>query len=59
VGFVDLPVPDFTPVARLTLELSANEAKLLARILDPTKINDPEKKAVATAIYQNISQYDV
>lgn len=59
MGFVDLPVPDFTPVVRLTLELSANEAKLLAKILDPTKISDSQKKAVAEAIHQYISQYDV
>lgn len=59
VGFVDLPPPIEQPVARLTLELTANEAKYLAKLLDPAGISNPEKKAVAEAIYPFISQYDI
>lgn len=59
VSFVELPPPQAQPIAKLTLQLTATEAKLLAKLLDPTKINDPEKKTVAQGIYSFIQQYDV
>lgn len=59
ITFTELPPPEETPVLVLTLQLTAREAKFLAKILNPTGIGDLDKKAVAEQIHPHIAPYDI